>query len=59
MVDILSFNGQGVCVCGGGLAQFGPIRTERKRGEERGVQKLYIFHGFYKCMVPYWVFENS
>ena len=33
-----------------GLAQFGPIRTDRKWGD--GVQKLDIFLGCHKCMVP-------
>ena len=39
---------------GGGLAQFGPIQTDRKRGEVGGgmVQKLDIFFGCHKFMVP-------
>ena len=32
----------------GELAQFGPIRTDRKRG--KGVQKLDIFQGCHKCV---------
>ena len=35
---------------GGGLVQFGPIRTDKKR-EER-VQKLDSFHGCHEFMVP-------
>ena len=45
VVGSLSFDVQGR----GHRVQFGPIRTDRKRG---GVQKLDIFHGCHKCMVP-------
>ena len=48
VVGSLSFDVQGRG--GGGFAQFGPIRTDRKR--LKGVQKLAIFHGCHKCMVP-------
>ena len=51
MVGRLGFDVQGGGGRGrGGLAQFGPIWTDRKR--EKGVQKLDIFLGCHKCMIP-------
>ena len=40
------------------LPQFGPIRTDRRRGGA-GVQKLDIFPGCHKCMVPKLSFQHG